>query len=205
MKLILASGSPRRRKLLKKLKIPFKVIVSHVSEVSRETRPERLVRELALRKAQAVERRLRQASFEPNVVRSKRRLNQTSFILGADTVVVLDGKILGKPKDARDAYRILYRLSGSRHRVYTGVALVCGRTVLVDHAVSTVQMKKIGLDQLLILSRKHLDKAGAYAIQEKKDPIARIVRGSYDNVVGLPVDLVRKMIKRFLRRRPGGS
>ncbi len=180
IKLILASGSPRRRVLLKKLGIPFKVVVSHVSEESRETRPERLVRELALRKAKAVAVKV-----------------DSQVVLGADTVVVLRGKILGNPKDARDAYRMLYRLSGSRHRVYTGVALVHGRTVLVDHAVSTVQMKKIDLDQLLVLSRKHMDKAGAYAIQEKKDPIAKIVRGSYDNVVGLPVVLVGRMLKKL--------
>jgi len=180
MNFILASGSPRRRALLKKLRIPFKVIVSHVSEKSAETRPVHLVRALALRKARAV------ASKNPKAI-----------VLGADTVVVLKGKILGKPKDIQDAYRMLYRLSGSRHKVYTGVALIEGTKTLVDSAVSVVSMKKINLDRLLVLSRKHLDKAGAYAIQEKKDPIARIVRGSYDNVVGLPVDLVGRMLRKF--------
>jgi septum formation protein len=119
--------------------------------------------------------------------------------LGADTVVVLDGRILGKPRHALDAYRMLYRLSGTTHRVLTGVALVDAPTgrALVRTAVSTVRMKKLPLERLLRLARRHLDKAGAYAIQERSDPIARVVQGSYDNVVGLPVRWVRRLMARL--------
>src|SRR4051812_17254904 len=92
LKLILASASPRRRHLLKALKIPFRVVPSHVSEVSPQKNPRKLVRELALKKAEAIARKLREG-----------------VVLGADTVVVLRGRILGKPRDARDAYRMLYR------------------------------------------------------------------------------------------------
>lgn len=182
LQFILASASPRRRQLLKKLGISIRVIPARVSEASRERDPRRIVMELALRKARAVARRM-----------------QEGLVLGADTVVVLRGQILGKPRDRQEAYRMLYRLSGSTHRVYTGVALVdaASARAQVAHAASTVRMKKIGLDELLRLSRKHLDKAGAYAIQEKKDPIARVVKGSYENVVGLPLGVVRRLLARF--------
>src|SRR5207237_800128 len=105
--LILASKSPRRRALLKTLGIPFQVVPSGVSEASKEKRPHRLVQALALRKAEAVARRFK-----------------TDLILGADTLVILGREILGQPKDAGDAYRMLYRLAGTTHRVFTGVALV---------------------------------------------------------------------------------
>jgi septum formation protein len=184
LKLILASASPRRRQLLKSLKIPFRVMPSHVSEFTTHKNPQKMVRALALKKARAVARKL-----------------DRGIVLGADTVVVLRGRILGKPLDARDAYRMLYRLSGSTHDVYTGVAVVeaGGGKSLVSHARSVVKMKKIPLPELLRLSRRHLDKAGAYAIQEKKDPIARLVKGSYDNVVGLPVAIVKALLKKLSR------
>lgn len=157
---------------------------SHIPEPMLHRDPVKVVRSLALRKAQAVARSAK-----------------TGIILGADTVVVLGNKILGKPKDAQDAYKMLYRLSGSLHRVVTGVALVNAETGrhVVDHETSQVRMRKMSIEELLRLSRKHLDKAGAYAIQEKKDPIATVVRGSYDNVVGLPVGLVRSLLKKLSR------
>ncbi len=169
---------------MRKLKIPFRVIPSHIPESSSHKKPIRLVRDLALRKAKAVARTL-----------------DDEVVLGADTVVVLRHRILGKPRGARDACRMLGRLSGSTHQVYTGVALVDARTqkALVTHAKSEVRMKKISLEEILRLSKKHLDKAGAYAIQEKHDPIARVVKGSYDNVVGLPVAMVKALLKRLSR------
>ncbi|MFA5975988.1 MAG: Maf family protein [Elusimicrobiota bacterium] len=180
--LILASLSPRRRQLLRRLKIPFRVIPSHASEESNVKNPRKLVMELALRKASSVAKEL-----------------DRGLVLGADTIVVLGGRILGKPGNTQDAYRMLYRLSGSTHSVYTGIALVDAATGRSKSAVaaSAVRMKKLPIDRLLALSRNHLDKAGAYAIQEKKDPIARVIRGSYDNVVGLPVSLVKKLLKQF--------
>lgn len=180
MGLILASQSPRRRELLSSLGLPFRVVPSRVSEASSEKRPQALVQELALRKARAVASRLRSGT-----------------VLGADTVVVLKNQILGQPQDAQEAYRMLYRLSGTTHHVFTGVAVVdvkSGRD-LVDYAKSRVRMKKIPLEMILKLSRQHLDKAGSYAIQEKKDPIAAVVSGAYDTVVGLPLTLVRRLLR----------
>jgi septum formation protein len=186
LQLILASKSPRRRSLLKTLGYPFRVIPSHIPEHSQERRPEKLVQDLALRKAKAVAQRMKQG-----------------VILGADTVVVLGGEILGQPKDVDDAYRMLFRLSGTTHRVFTGVALVdvVRRTSKVAYAVSTVRMKRLTIDTLLRLSHKNLDKAGAYAIQSQHDPIARVVKGDYDNVVGLPLAVVKRLLAKY-RKQP---
>lgn len=185
-KLILASASPRRRVLLKQLKIPFVVRPSRIPEHSKFKDPKRFVQDLAVQKATAAAKTLSEG-----------------LILGADTVVVCGGKILGKPKDPKDAYRMLYRLGGSRHRVMTGVALVDAQTYRTLSAVevSLVHMKKLDLPTLLRLSKKHLDKAGAYAIQSQRDPIAKVVKGNYDNVVGLPVKLVGQLIRKMNKGR----
>jgi septum formation protein len=160
------------------------VIPSHIPERSKQKSPHAIVRDLALQKACAVARQLKEG-----------------IVLGADTLVVLRRQILGKPRDAKDAYRMLYRLSGTTHDVYTGVALVeaVTRRAVVSHAKSSVRIKKIPLQDILRLSRKHLDKAGSYAIQEKRDPIAQVVRGSYDNVVGLPLLQVKALLRKLSR------
>lgn len=180
-RLILASGSPRRKALLRQLGVSYTVKPSHIPEDSTQRIPKRLVEELALRKAEATA-----------------AMVKTGWILGADTVVVLGRKILGKPKDLKDAYRMLYRLSNSIHQVYTGVALIeaSGSRRWVSHAVSHVRMKKMPLDQILRLSQKHLDKAGAYAIQDRNDPYAYLIKGSYENVVGLPLDVTRELLRK---------
>jgi septum formation protein len=183
LKLILASASPRRRVLLRRLEIPFRVIASHVSEASSLKTPVRLVRELALRKALSVAKQLKEG-----------------VVLGADTVVVSRGKILGKPDGIQGAYRMLSRLSGTLHKVYTGIAIVDVQTrkSRVAHEQSFVRMRKLSSRELAHLSHQHHDKAGAYAIQEKHDPIARVVKGHYDNVVGLPVTSVRKLLRGYV-------
>ncbi len=184
LKIILASASPRRRFLLKKAGLSFRVCPSGVSEASHEKNPIALVRLLALRKAEAVARKI-----------------HLGVVLGADTLVVHKNKILGKPAGKREAYQMLYSLSGSTHRVYTGVALVdaATRKRRVGHAVSVVKMRKLTREELLRLSRKNLDKAGSYAIQERNDSIARVVKGTYDNVVGLPVRTVKELLKKLSR------
>ncbi len=153
-----------------------------MSEKISEKNPIRFVERLALRKALATAKTLNKG-----------------IVLGADTIVVWRKKILGKPKDAEDAFRMLSKLSGTTNVVYTGIALVdaaSGRK-RVAHARSEVRMKTIPSKQIRKLSRRHLDKAGAYAIQEKRDPIARVVKGSYDNVVGLPVEAVKALLKKL--------
>ncbi|MBI3550608.1 MAG: septum formation protein Maf [Elusimicrobia bacterium] len=179
--LILASQSPQRRTLLKALRVPFRIIRPGVSERSAESRPRRLALELALRKARAVAGRLERA-----------------LVLGADTIVVCRGKILGKPRGGRDAVRMLTLLNGSWHRVYTGVALVdaaSGRSWR-EVAVTRVKARRLPATELARLADRHLDKAGGYAMQDKKDPFIEKVVGPVDNVIGLPLASVRKLIRK---------
>ena len=179
--LILASESPRRKLLLKQLKIQFKVIPSRLLEPPPGLLdPIAYTRKLALAKAQVVARQ-----FPEN------------WVLGADTVVVHQGKILGKPADFSDACRMLSRLQGTTHRVVTGVALVhaaAGKTK-VTHAVSRVTMRPLTLKEISRLAAKHLDKAGSYAVQERKDPVVKKIIGSTTNVVGLPMERVKQLLK----------
>jgi len=179
--LILASASPQRRKILKGLKRPFQIIASHVSERSSEKNPRRLVLLLAKRKALAIARR-----------------HPGAAVLGADTLVVCRGTIIGKPKDAAHAFRILKLLSGRWQRVYTGVAVAVdgGRRVVGETAVSRVLARKLPDEQLRALAGKHLDKAGAYAVQDKRDPLVSRVVGDLDNVIGLPLKSVRRILRR---------
>jgi septum formation protein len=178
---VLASASPRRRQLLKQLRIPFRVVPSGVLEPPPGTLdPVTYTTRLALAKARAVAQRFPHA-----------------WVLGADTVVVHQGKILGKPSDFAEACRMLTQLQGTTHRVITGVALVHGSTskALTGHAVSWVTLKRLEAEAVGRIARKHLDKAGAYAVQEKRDPLVRKVRGSFTNVVGLPLEVVKKMLR----------
>lgn len=179
--LVLASASPRRRHLLKTLRIPFRAIPSRLYEPP----PGNLdavtyTRKLALAKARTVAKQVGEG-----------------LVLGADTVVVHKGEILGKPADLADGYRMLGKLQGTTHKVLTAVALVDAATAKekVAHTVSTVTMRKLTPAEIFRYARKNLDKAGCYAAQEKKDPVVVKVRGSYTNVVGLPLEVVRKLLK----------
>ena len=181
LSLILASASPRRVSLLKQLKIPFTVVPSRMHEPPPGLLdPATYTRKMALAKARVV---AKQAG--------------TGWVLGADTVVVLKGEILGKPDDLGSGIRMLSRLQGTTHKVITAVALVDAATgkEKVVHAVSTVTMKPLSLKEIVRIAPKHLDKAGGYAAQEKKDPVIKKVVGSYTNVVGLPMELVKKLLK----------
>ena len=182
LKLILASASPQRRILLRALKVPFKVVPSRVSERSSVKDPRRLVSLLAERKARSVAR------------------GRAGLVLGADTVVVCRGKILGKPRDLKDSARILSLLNGTWHRVYTGVALVDAGTGKAWKAVvaSKVKARKLSPERILSMAGRHMDKAGSYAVQDGKDPFISRIAGPYDNVVGLPLAAVRALLKRAL-------
>lgn len=187
---ILASASPRRRQLLRTLRIPFKVVPSRVGERSARRTPRGIVLDLALRKARAV------------AARRKRAL-----VLGADTLVVCRGQVLSKPRNAADARRILRLLNGRWQRVYTGLALVdsdTGRS-WKEAALSRVKARKLAHEELERFVGRHMDKAGAYAVQDKDDPFIEKVVGPRDNVVGLPLANVRSLLRRALRawvRRP---
>ena len=179
--MILASASPRRRQLLKKAKIRFKVMPSRIFEPPPgKERPVSHAKRLALAKARSVAAKV-----------------SCGFILGADTVVVLRGRIYGKPSGPAQARRILKALQGTTHRVVTGVALIDAETgrARVGHSISHVTMRRLNPGEIRQYSLRHPDKAGAYAVQEKKDPVVVRIRGSYTNVVGLPMELVRKLLK----------
>ena len=181
MPLILASASPRRRLILKELKIPFRVVPSRLLEPPPGLLdPATYARKLALAKARVV---AKQAG--------------TGLVLGADTVVVFKGEILGKPTDLGDAVRMLSKLQGATHKVITGVALVDAATgkERQAHAVSTVTMRPLDLKTIARLVPKNLDKAGAYAVQSKRDPVVAKIQGSYTNVVGLPTEILKKLLK----------
>ena len=139
-------------------------------------------RKLALAKARLVAKRVKEG-----------------LVLGADTVVVHRGRIFTKPTDFADACRILYALQGTTHRVITAVAVVDARTgrEKVDHALSRVTMRSLEPQEIARYAKRHLDKAGAYAAQEKKDPVVVKIVGSYTNVVGLPLEVVRELLKKF--------
>ena len=179
-RLVLASASPRRKLLLKTLKIPFTVIPSRILEPPPGFMdPVSYAKKLALAKARVVAKQV-----------------GDEWVLGADTVVVHKGEILGKPADPADGIRMLSRLQGTTHKVVTGVAFVnAAGKEKVSHAVSTVTMKPLSLKEIARIVPKHLDKAGGYAAQEKKDPVIKKVVGSYSNVVGLPLEVVKKLLK----------
>ena len=181
-RLWLASQSPRRRELLRKRRIPFRVVASRYEErTARNVSPARLVKQHALGKAKGAWK------------------TQSGVVLGADTVVYCRGRILGKPKSRKEAVRMLRLLSGRAHSVYTGLALFSPETgkTLVRHAKTIVLFKPLTKEDInRYLERIHpYDKAGSYAIQTGS--IVRALRGSYTNVVGLPMELLSTMLKQF--------
>lgn len=184
--IVLASSSPRRRRLLRKLGLTFSVRVPDVDERALPGElPAAHVRRLAREKAGSVA-----AGLKPQ--------SGVRWVVGADTVIVAAGKILGKPRDARDAARMLARLSGSTHEVLTGVALVPvgggrARTLV---ARSRVTMKPIsaGTIRAYVASKEPLDKAGAYALQGRGRHLVARVDGSHSNVVGLPLERLGRLL-----------
>lgn len=176
--LILASKSPRRRELLANLGVSFKVIPSQVRETKvNEDDPGRLVESLAQQKAEAVAFAL-QSDAE-------------SLVIGADTIVVFDGTILGKPKDEQDAIFMLRQLSGCWHRVFTGVAVSDPKSscTLTSHEVTAVKFRPLSFAEIAayVATKEPLDKAGAYGIQGKGALLVERIEGCYFNVVGLPL------------------
>jgi len=170
-KIVLASASPRRISLMKEWGFSCIVTPSHIRENTRFIRPSAIVKDLAVRKASAVALTI-----------------DSGIVLGADTIVVLNGAIIGKPKNHADAIRILKALSGSFHAVYTGIALIdaASGAQVVDYDVARVKMRRFDPAEITGLAGKHLDKAGAYAVQETEDRFVDSIKGDYYTVVGLP-------------------
>ena len=190
VRIILASGSPRRTELLQTAGIVHEVVVSGADEDVQEENPARLVEMLSSRKAEEVYERLVQQEPSGDLV-----------VIGADTVVAADGKILGKPEDEEDARRMLRMLSGRSHHVYTGVTL-CGRIGSVRREVSFSEESTVHVAQLTekeiseyIDSGEPMDKAGGYGIQGSFAAFIEGIEGDYYNVMGLPVRRVYTAVR----------
>ena len=185
--LVLASGSPRRRELLSLLGLPYSVLVSDAEERANPfLPPELVVQELSAIKAQSV------AS----------RCPEPSLILGADTIVVLDGQILGKPSTPQEAHRMLRLLQNRDHLVYTGICLAgTDGTIHAKHSEKTLVRFSPISDQEIeeyVSTGEPMDKAGAYAIQGGFARFITGIEGCYYNVMGLPLHAVYTLLKPFL-------
>jgi len=183
MRLVLASASPRRQEILYAAGVPFVVRPANVDEtpIAGES-PEAFVQRLAEAKAQDVRR-------------------NHEHVLGADTVVVIDEAVLGKPADIEDAQRMLRSLSGRTHRVLTGICLLHGDQVQQAVEETTVYFRELDEQEIAdyVATGEPMDKAGAYGIQGAAAKFIHRVEGCYFNVVGLPISRVYNFIRSSLR------
>ena len=180
MNIILASASPRRIELLKKWGLKFSICPANIDENTNLKRPSSIVKHLSYQKAKYVKEK-----------------NEKSVVIGSDTIVVLNGEILGKPKNKKDSERIIRELNGSLHRVYTGVSILSDNKEIVFYDVAKVKMQKLSEDELKKLFGKHMDKAGSYAVQDKDDCFVKKIYGDYYTVVGLPYIRLKQELKNF--------
>jgi len=176
--IILASGSPRRHELLRKLCKNFVVEVSDAQEVQSAENPAMLAVENAKRKASSI------AAKNPDAV-----------VIGADTIVVLDGKIFGKPENPRGAEKMLAQLAGKRHEVITGVAICAGGKIFTATEVTEVFFGAMTAAEIrdYVATGEPLDKSGSYALQGGATKFIEKIHGDWSNVVGLPVYRLRKL------------
>jgi len=181
MIIYLASGSPRRRELLSQIGLEIKIRVSDVDETTDIVNPAKVVETLSRRKAEDV--------FDLLIKQEK----DDFLVIGSDTVVAINGKILGKPVDEEDAYNMLSSLSGHTHEVYTGVSVFVRKDgQLYDitfHEMTVVSMFEMSDKQIkeYIETKEPMDKAGAYGIQGRAAAYIKGIDGDYNNVVGLPL------------------
>ncbi len=190
--IILASKSPRRKELLSQIGLEYTCIVSDSPEIITQTQPDEVVMSLSKEKAMAV---------LPKIMET----DGITIVIGADTVVVKDGNILGKPRDNDDAFRMLKGLQGNEHSVYTGVYLLilengCKVNEYSFAECTHVYMYKMTDSEInnYILTEEPMDKAGSYAIQGLGASFIRKIDGDYNNVVGLPVGRIYQTIREYL-------
>lgn len=190
MKIVLASASPRRRELLAGLGLDYTVLVSGVEEQVTEREPAKVVEELSAQKARDVLQKLLSADSQEELL-----------VIGADTIVAVDGQILGKPTSMKDAAEMLGWLSGRRHQVYTGVTLYHHNRGESHrhtfHECTQVQFYPMTEEEIgwYISTGEPMDKAGAYGIQGLGGRFIRAIEGDYSNVVGLPVARLYQELK----------
>ncbi len=181
-RLILASSSPRRADILRRANVSFEIKVPpNLNENSSSSHPPEHVLSLSRLKASSVASQFKEG-----------------IILGADTIVVLDGRILGKPKDKKEAFAILKKLSGRKHYVYTGVTLMNKQNgkVISDYDSTQVTFNRLDENQILsyVETAEPMDKAGAYGIQGMGSFLVQSIQGSLNNVIGLPTELLKRML-----------
>ena len=190
-KIILASGSPRRRELLTQIGLEYIVIPSKKEEILRYTQPEDIVKDLSLQKAQDI----------------AEQAEEGTIIIGSDTVVALDGEILGKPHTADKAVAMLKRLEGRSHQVFTGVSIVIKGAAVdgTDEIISFAEETDVHVYpmteeeiQAYVATGDPLDKAGAYGIQGIFAKHVQGLSGSYYNVMGLPIGRLYQELKGWL-------
>ncbi|PEI96602.1 septum formation inhibitor Maf [Bacillus pseudomycoides] len=182
-KLILASGSPRRKELLELAGVPFEIVVSEIEEtIGAYSSPADIVMSLALQKASAIVEH-----------------HEDSMVLGADTIVTYESRILGKPKDEAEAKEILQLLSGKTHEVYTGVALISKEKTVTFYERTEVTFWELTEEEIdaYIATKEPLDKAGSYGIQGKGSIFVQHIQGDYYSVVGLPIARLVRELKQF--------
>lgn len=179
--IVLASGSPRRKELLASAGIPFRVVVSDADEIAPE---DMAPAEVAMSNAQA------------KALAVACELPASSTVIGADTIVVLDGHIFGKPLDGQDAVRMLHQLSGRTHQVITGVCVVREGASETFAETTNVAFKPLSDEEVdnYVATGEPLDKAGAYGIQGGAGAFVDHIDGDYDNVVGLPVKRLQRAL-----------
>lgn len=190
MKIVLASGSPRRREIFELLALDCVVRPPDVEETILEGRsPEEEARRLAVAKAAA-------SVTEPG-----------ELVVAADTLVALDDEILGKPVDPADAFRMLMRLQGRRHEVFTGLAVSLDGRIEAGEAITSVWFRSLDAAECAeyVATGEPLDKAGAYGIQGLGAALVQRIEGEYFNVMGLPVQLLLSLLDRFGLRYAYGS
>ena len=178
MEIVLASASPRRKELLARIVKDFIIVPAKGEERAEDADPEAVARKLAEQKCEEV------FLSRPE-----------DLVIACDTIVVYGGKILGKPKDRADAVNTLKMLSGKTHEVITGVCVRCGNKKLTDSERTEVTFNELSDEFILnyVNGGSPMDKAGSYGIQD--GGVVKSYKGGYENVVGLPVELVAKMIE----------
>lgn len=189
MRIILASGSPRRRELLDFINIPYEVIVSSADETLKDSISiEEQSKSLAYKKAESV--------FS--------KISGDKLVIGADTLVLKDGKVYGKPADLKDAKNMLQQLQGETHKVITSYAILVEKEgkveQIIDYDLTEVKVSKMTLQEIeeYISNEEVLDKAGSYAIQSSFSKFIENINGNYTTVLGLPINKIYQAIKQYL-------
>ncbi|MEI8389472.1 MAG: Maf family protein [bacterium] len=185
-KIILASASPRRKELLELIGLEFEIIPSCIDEnVENKPFSTKLIENLAVEKAGDI----------------ANKITIPAIIIGSDTVVIIDNKILGKPKDKKDAFNMLKMLSNNTHQVISAIAVIDTETgkTMKDSVISNVSFKELSDEEInaYIETGEPMDKAGAYAIQGLASMFVKSINGCYSNIVGISVFKLTEMLKEF--------